>query len=123
MLFRTGERRSFWQFASKKFIQAVRRPAGFADYKQTDNQNPGVIITSLIPFSGQNIDFTADVNTNGSVKVSILNNNGDIIAEADPIQKTVYDGRLKFNKKTDPAKIRLRFEFEDAKLYSSRFVN
>jgi hypothetical protein len=55
--------------------------------------------------------------------VSILNNNGDIIAEADPIQKTVYDGRLKFNKKTDPAKIRLRFEFEDAKLYSSRFVN
>jgi hypothetical protein len=102
---------------------ATLRPDGFAGFKQDDLNKPGIIITSAIPYSGQNINITADVSTNGSVKVSVLNKSGDIIAEADPVLQTVSDGRLKFDKKSDSKEILLQFELNKAKLYSFRFVN
>jgi len=55
--------------------------------------------------------------------VSVLNNTGDIIAEADPVLRTVSDGRLKFDKKSNSAKIRLRFELDDATVYAFKVVN
>ncbi len=102
---------------------ATLRPDGFAGYKQEDDNKPAIILTSVLPYFGQNIDITTNVETDGSVLVSVVDNKGNIIAEADPVLQTVTDGRLKLDKKSDSEEIRLRFELKNAKLYSFRFVN
>jgi hypothetical protein len=101
---------------------ATLRPDGFAGYKQEDNTKPAVVITSAVPYSGQNINITADVGPNGSVKVNVLDRKNNIVAKAEPVSKTVSDGRLNFDNKIDSEEIRFRFEFSNVKLYSFRFV-
>ena len=97
---------------------ATLRPDGFAGYEPEDKDKPAVITTTPIAWPGGDIRISADVGQGGSVKVGVLDKDGNVIAEAKPISKTVTDKRLTLDKKIAADKVRLRFELTNAKLYS-----
>ena len=100
---------------------ATLRPDGFAGYEQKEMEKPAKITTTAIPYKDQNVRLTADVYQGGSIKVSIVDNNGENIATAKPISETVTDELLKWNKPVKMDEIRFKFDFINAKLYSFSF--
>lgn len=97
---------------------ATLRPDGFAGYQQETKDKPAVITTTAIAYAGQEIRITADVKYGGSIKVSIVDDQGKDLVTAGTVSRTVTDGRLKWSKKVSPDMIRLKFEINKAKLYS-----
>lgn len=102
---------------------ATLRPDGFAGYEQESEGRPAVITTAPIPYAGQTLQITANVSEGGSIKVSIVDEDGKGIATAKTVSKTVTDGRLRMNKKIKAGGIRLKFELSNAKLYSFSFAD
>jgi len=100
---------------------AMLRTDGFAGYEQENYDKPAVITTSVIPYTGQTIQITADVAKEGWVKVSVLNKDGKRIAMAKTVLKTMTDGQLSLREKIKSDEVRLQFELRNAKLYSFRF--
>ena len=97
---------------------ATLRPDGFAGYEQESKDTPAVITTTAIPYAGQPLHITADVAKPGSIEVTVLDQDGKVLSEAQTISATVTDGRLKLRKKVAADRIRLRFELTNARLYS-----
>ncbi|MBI1373225.1 MAG: hypothetical protein GC159_10880 [Phycisphaera sp.] len=97
---------------------ATLRPDGFAGYTPTDPANPAVITTTPIPNPGQSLRLTADVSKGGSINVTVLDADNKVIATAAPVDHTVTDGVLQFDKPVTSATIRLRFEVTKGKVYS-----
>ena len=103
------------------FCLATLRPDGFAGYEQKNKDKPAIITTTPIPYSRQSIQVSADVSKGGSIQVSILGKGGKKIATAKTISESVSDGRLDIMKiKAD--KVQLRFELNNAKLFSFSFA-
>jgi len=102
---------------------ATLRPDGFAGYVQESEDKPAIITTALVPYAGQVMQVTADVTGGGSIKVSIIDKEEKIIATANTISKTVTDEPLKLSKKIKAGMIQLKFEFNNAQLYSFSFVD
>jgi hypothetical protein len=101
---------------------ATLRPDGFAGYEQESKTKPAFISTTAIPYAGQKIRITADVEEGGSIKVSIADDQGQDIATAGTVSKTLTDGPLHWSHKISSQKIRLKFEIKNAKLYSFSFA-
>jgi len=101
---------------------ATLRPDGFAGYEQDDKTTPAVIITSAIPFQGQTLEITADVETDGWVKVDILDPDRKLIASPDKIFETGTNIRLNLKQNINADEIRLQFKSNKAKIYSFRIV-
>jgi len=97
---------------------ATLRPDGFAGYEQETLDNPAVITTVMVSYNGQPIRITADVQDGGFIKVNLLNKNGDLLATAEAVLKTITDGKLIFLGKISSDKVQLQFELSKAKLYS-----
>lgn len=97
---------------------ATLRIDGFAGYESEINDKPAFITTTSIPYAGENLLINADVENDGSVKVSIVDGNGNNLATAVDINETVTDGQLRFNEKINTEEIKLKFELNKAKLYS-----
>jgi len=97
---------------------ATLRPDGFAGYEQAAKDKPALITTSLIPHAGQEIQVTADVAPGGAIKVWVVDEAGHELAAATRIIQTVTDERLELDKSFEADSIRLKFELNDAKLYS-----
>ncbi len=97
---------------------ATLRPDGFAGYEQERKDRAGVIVTAAIAWSGRDLRISADVAKGGRVEVSVLDRDGNVIAEAEAVSETVTDRRLKLGKRVAAGEIRLRFELTNAKLYS-----
>jgi hypothetical protein len=97
---------------------ATLRPDGFAGYEQESKDKPAVITTTAVPYAGQEIRITADVERGGSVKVSLVDDQGKVVTSAEAVSKTATDVRLKWSKKISSDEIRLKFEMNKAKLYS-----
>ncbi len=95
---------------------ATLRPDGFAGYEPAAKDKPAVITTSLMPYRGQAIRISADVA--GAVNVTVLDEAGSELATAKAITESVNDGRLELTKELDEKRIQLRFELNNAKLYS-----
>ena len=53
--------------------------------------------------------------------MSVVDDNGQDVARAAPVPETVSDERLVWDKEIEPGKIRLRFAFSNAKLFSFSF--
>jgi len=102
---------------------ATLRPDGFAGYEQDNMKNPAVITTTAIPYSGKNLQISADVKNGGWVKVSVVDKNGKTLATAENIIETVTDEELKLNNSIKLNEVQLQFELSDAKLYSFRFAD
>ena len=101
---------------------ATLRPDGFAGYEQESKDESAIITTTAIPYAGQSIRITADVEKGGSIKVSIIDHEGQDAVAAGTASNTVTDGTLKWNKEIDADKICLKFELSNAKLYSFSFA-
>jgi hypothetical protein len=102
------------------------RPDGFAGYEPTSEDKPAVIDTRPVTCRGETLCITADIQNKGSVRVSIVDEQGNEIAVAGPVSRTVTDGKVKWtsNRKLSSGKnIRLRFLLDKAKLYSFSFTN
>ena len=115
-------------FANRSCVPGVRpclpvtlRPDGFAGYDQKSKDKPAVLLTTAIPYAGQEIRITADVHKGGSIKVSVVDDKGQQVSEAGAISKTVTDAPLQWSTKIGSGTIRLRFEIVNAKLYSFSF--
>ncbi|MEM7373022.1 MAG: hypothetical protein AAF587_30650 [Bacteroidota bacterium] len=99
---------------------ATLRPDGFAGYEPKTSNAPASITTKLLPYSGKEIQLTADVETGGSIKLSVLNENGQEIASADPVSHSMTEGILTLNRSIQEQAIQLRFELTKARVYSFR---
>ena len=97
---------------------AVLRPDGFAGYEQKSKEKAALLTTTAIPYGGQEIRITADVNRGGSIEVSVVDGKGQDVVTAGTVSKTVTDVPLKWSKKIGADMIRLKFEIVNAKLYS-----
>jgi hypothetical protein len=97
---------------------ATLRPDGFAGYVQKNRNQEGIIITKLISYKGGALKLTADVENGGSIEVSILNSDGELIATSKSITKTITDEMLQFNSEIKEEKISLKIEIIKAKVYS-----
>ena len=100
---------------------ATLRPDGFAGYTQASEEKTAIITTTAIPYSGQSLRISADVESGGSITVSLLDKNAKEIAAAQTITTTVTDGLLKFKRDIKQDHIRLRIELNRAKIYSFSF--
>jgi hypothetical protein len=69
------------------------------------------------------IKITADVETGGSIKVSVLNNDDRKIATSKPITKTCTNETLEFNNSINEGNIRLKIELSKVKVYSFSIDN
>jgi len=101
---------------------ATLRPDGFAGYEQESKDESAIITTTAIPYAGQSIRITADVEEGGSIKVSIIGHEGQDSVAAGTASNTVTDGPLEWNKEINADKIWLKFELNNAKLYSFSFA-
>lgn len=99
------------------FALATLRQDGFAGYVQLDKNNIGSIVTKSIPYKGETISLTADLEDGGFVNAYALNDEGEIIGIA-KINKTVTDVELKFDTSIKSDNIQLKIEFSRAKVYA-----
>jgi hypothetical protein len=109
------------------FCLATLRPDGFAGYEQISKDASAFVTTKPLLATGQPLNLSADVGEDGFVKIKILNDSGEGLAEAKPVRQTVTDARIQwpseFTTETVGGKmIRLRFELKNAKLYSFNFL-
>ena len=96
---------------------ATLRQDGFAGYVQIEKGSKGIIFTKSIPYQGERISLTADVEEGGSITVSVINDEGETI-EAAAVTKTVTDVELKFDAKIKSGNIQLKIEISQAKVYA-----
>jgi hypothetical protein len=99
---------------------ATLRPDGFAGYEQESKDKPAVLTTTAIPYTGQSIQITADVDDGGSIKVSVIDDKGQNLVNPELVSKTMTDGII--FQKIRASKVRLKFEISNAKLYSFSFA-
>ncbi len=109
------------------FCLARLRKDGFAGYASQSDKR-GTIITRPVRFTGNHIAVTADIESNGSIIVSIVDNKENIIDTSAPIETNVTDKTVTWKNHTDITRlkeqtIRLRFELTRAKLYSFSFID
>jgi hypothetical protein len=97
---------------------ATLRPDGFAGYVPEKPNVPAVIVTNEVPYEGQTIAITADVETGGYVRVSLVNEKGDVLDTANDVLQSVTDHDLQFQQSNSADKIHLKFDFANAMLYS-----
>ena len=91
-------------------------------YEQESITEPAFITTTAIPYAGQKIRITADVKQGGSIKVSRADDQGQVIATAGTVSESLTDGSLHWSHEKSIPMIRLKFEINNAKLYSFSFA-
>ena len=112
---------SGWRVGS--FCLATLRPDGFAGYEQISSGIPAVITTRLVTSYFASLRITADVQEGGSVRAAVVGEQGAPIVEGELIHNSVTDGKVTWRAGWDPTAargtdVRLRFELQNAKLYS-----
>lgn len=100
---------------------ATLRPAGFAGYVNEVPDQPAIILTTSIPYENKPIQISADVESGGSIEVSVLDIEGQEIARAKEITTILRDRKLALDRTFEGDEIRLKFEMKRAKLYSFSF--
>jgi len=102
------------------------RPDGWAGYEQISGDKPAIITTTSVVCTGSELQICADVRRNGFVKVKLFDNDNKQWLQSKLITRTVTDAVVKWQKgfsieNVKGENIRLKFELENAKLYSFGF--
>ncbi|MHC4324138.1 MAG: hypothetical protein ACYSUX_07680 [Planctomycetota bacterium] len=108
------------------FCMCTLRPDGFAGYEPVLEDQEAVITTKPVKCRGKTLRITADIQSKGSIRVSIVDEQDNEVAVAGSISQTVTDGKIKWNSNSmlsSGKDIRLRFLLKRAKLYSFSFTN
>jgi hypothetical protein len=102
---------------------AVLRPDGFAGWEPEAKGSPGVVVTRPVKVSGE-LRVTADAR-GGSMAVKAIDEAGKPLAESEPIEVDATDRPVRWKEGASALRgkpVRLRFELQDAKVYSFRFA-
>lgn len=100
---------------------ATLRPDGFAAATPNDPTRAGLITTTPISFRADaQLLLTADVETGGSLRVSLVDVNGREVAESAPMSGSFSSRRIEWNTPATRLKAgqSLRFTLSKARLYS-----
>ncbi|WP_395747946.1 M15 family metallopeptidase [Prosthecobacter sp.] len=98
---------------------ATLRPDGFAGYTPVDGGQPAHLLTSLLQLTAQPAGITADVAPGGSLRVSAMDEQGNMLDVADVVSTPVTDMILKWKKGALQAPaVRFKIELEHATLYA-----
>ena len=108
------------------FCLARLRPDGFAAMAPEPGGARGEVLTRPLPVSGRHIRVSADC-AGGSLAAALVDGQGRVAAESEPVRTDVTGARLGWKKLRDLARFRgrrlqLRFTLEGSKLYAFRFV-
>jgi len=109
------------------FCLATLRPDGFAGYEPLDSDKPAVIETTPVVCTGRDLRICADVESNGYVKVQLLDSKNRPLVASESITKTVTDGPIRWKDgfsfdNIKGKEIKLRFKLRESKLYSFSFA-
>ena len=105
---------------------ATLRPDGFAGYTQGEAGKPATITTTPLSPAGGTLRITADTEQEGSIKVSVLDERNQVLAESGPLNGSMSDAEIPWPDgftfdELGSESIQLRFEFTDATIYSFGF--
>lgn len=118
----------FMAWRNGYFCLGWLRADGFAGYEQIEGGGNKTGSLTTIPLSviGESLAISADIAPSGFVKVSILDNDNNKLAEGELITKTVTDAQIEWKdgfslKNIKDTKVRFEFELRESKLYSFNF--
>ena len=106
---------------------ATLRPDGFAGYTQEEAGKLATITTAPIATAKGTLRTSADVEQGGYVKVSVLDERNELLAESEPLNGTLSDGKVRWRDgfsfdELGNKSIQIQFEIQDATLYSFSFT-
>ena len=112
---------SGWRVGS--FCLATLRPDGFAGYEPVSADEPAVIATNPISGYFASLCITADVEADGFVRATVVDEQGAALVHGETIYNAVTNGAVTWKAGWDPISvsgrdIRLKFELRNSKLYS-----
>lgn len=96
---------------------ATLRADGFAGYQQLRPGEPGMISTSLIPYQGEALKITADVELGGSIEIKVIDPKKSVLAER-KLNETATDKIMLEDGQIKSTEIRLEFTIRSAKIFS-----
>ncbi len=112
----------------KSFLAlATLRPDGFAGYEPEVSDRQATIVTRPLTCTGKHLTLTADAQA-GEIRVSLLDEDGKIRLESEPIVGNVTDKQVSWKnggslKTHIGSRVQLRATLHDAKLYAFAFTS
>jgi len=109
------------------FCLATLRPDGFAGYTQSDPTEPATLTTTSLVYRNRPLRVCADVDQAGFVTVSVLDEQDEPLARSEPLSGKLSDAQVVWRDEfsldaLEEQQVRLRFEFEEATIYSFSFA-
>jgi hypothetical protein len=106
---------------------ATLRPDGFAGYTQAEAGKPATITTAPIGPARGTLRTSADVEQGGYVKVRVLDERNDLLAESEPLHGSLSDAKVQWRDEFSVdelgnTSIKIQFEIQDATVYSFSFA-
>jgi len=106
---------------------ATLRPDGFAGYSQVDAGKPATITTAPTAPTKGTLRISADVEQGGFIKVSVLDEHNELLAESGAMNGSLSDAEIPWPdgfsfEELGNTSIQLRFEIQDATVYSFSFA-
>ena len=104
---------------------ATIRPDRWAGY-EPNGTGPAIVTTVPLKSLGSELCISADVANGGNVSVTLMDENDTVLAESDAVTDTVTDAVLTWKdgfslSSVDRESIKLKFEFQNAEIYSFSF--
>ena len=96
---------------------ATLQPDRFAGFMQEHGNEVGLLRTSLLPYSGEAIKVSADVETGGCVMIRVLDRQGSELATGE-LKRRVTDFTVIERLPASASEIRIEFRVRAAKIYS-----
>ena len=108
------------------FCLATLRPDGFAGYKQAKSGKASIITTKPIRHGNRTLQLSADVDSNGYVKVKVFNKSDKLLAESEVMKGNLSDEKVIWQNgisldQLDKKSVKIQLEFKDATVYSFSF--
>ena len=105
---------------------ATLRPDGFAGYEPKSPSEPAVIITKSIGLYSPTLRVSADVKPQGTLKITVTDVHNRALSKPVEVVGSVTDEAIDLtlpaSTPAETLKIKLRFELQNAKLYSFGFA-
>ena len=106
---------------------ATLRPDGFAGYMQEEGGEPATITTAPIVSTKGTLRISTDVEQEGYVKVSVLDEHNELLAESELLNGSLSDGKVRWRDgfsfdELGNKSIQIQFEIQDATVYSFSFA-
>ena len=115
----------FYNWRKGYLALATLRPDGWAGY-EPNTAGPGTVTTVPVKSLGSELCISADIADGGNVSVTLMDENDTVLAESDAVTDTVTDAVLTWKdgfslSSVDRESIKLKFEFQNAEIYSFSF--